>query len=234
MKRLDYGGSAYHRAEATVLMRSVAGEGPWSGFGERPAVMGLMEQREWEPVTGARLIGFGVGFGLLLLLIIRSEPGFVFLLDHANLLFHEAGHPVVGLFSSRLETYGGTIGQLVFPCVLAVSFWRKGQTLGFAAGCIWFFENWFNIARYMADARALELPLVGGGDHDWNTILTRWGLLQYDTRIAAALRLIAWLGIATICSWVLWRAWCDRRRGSPEPDPAAAAPTCPGRPDYSR
>jgi len=193
-----------------------------------------MERREWEPVTGARLIGFGVGFGLFLLLILRSEPGFVFLLDHANLLFHEAGHPVVGLFSSRLETYGGTIGQLVFPCVLAVSFWRKGQTLGFAAGCIWFFENWFNIARYMADARALELPLVGGGDHDWNTILTRWGLLQYDTRIAAALRLIAWLGIATTCSWVLWRAWCDRRRGSPEPDPAAAAPTCPGRPDYSR
>jgi hypothetical protein len=190
----------------------------WSGFGERPAVIRLMEQREWEPVTGARLIGFGVGFGLLLLLIFRSEPGFVFLLDHANLLFHEAGHPAVGLFSSRLETYGGTIGQLVFPCVLAVSFWRKGQTLGFAAGCIWFFENWFNIARYMADARRLELPLVGGGDHDWNTILTRWGLLQYDTRIAVALRLIAWLGIASTCAWVLWRAWQDRRRPAAEPD----------------
>jgi hypothetical protein len=171
-----------------------------------------MEQHEWEPVTGARLIGFAVGFGLLLVLIFRSEPGFAFLLDHANLIFHEAGHPVVGLFSSRLETYGGTIGQLVFPCVLAVSFWRKGHTVGFAAGCIWFFENWFNIARYLADARALELPLVGGGDHDWNTILTRWGLLQYDTRIAAALRLIACVGIATTCAWVVWRAWQDRRR----------------------
>ena len=64
-----------------------------------------MEQREWEPVTGARLIGFAVGLGLLLLFIFRSEPGFVLLLDHANLLFHEAGHPAVGLFSSRLETY---------------------------------------------------------------------------------------------------------------------------------
>ena len=84
-----------------------------------------MERREWEPVTGGRLIGFALGVALLLLLIFRSEPGFVFLLDHANLLFHEAGHPVVGLFSSRLETYGGTIGKLVFPCVLAVSFWLK-------------------------------------------------------------------------------------------------------------
>jgi hypothetical protein len=170
------------------------------------------ETREWEPATRARLVGFGIGVGVLLLLIFRSESGFVFLLDHANLLFHEAGHPVVGLFSSRLETYGGTIGQLVFPCVLAVSFWRKGEPLGVAAGCIWFFENGLNIARYMADARTSELPLVGGGDHDWNTILTRWGLLQYDTRIAAALRLIAWVGIGATCAWVLWRAWLDRRR----------------------
>ena len=177
-----------------------------------------MEQREWEPVTGARLAAFAVGFGLFLLLVLRSEAGFVFLLDHANLLFHEAGHPVVGLFSSRLEPYGGTVGQLVFPVVLAVSFWRKGQALGLAAASIWFFENWFNIARYMADARALQLPLVGGGDHDWNTILGRWNLLQYDTRIAAALTLLAWIGIAATCAWVIWRAWCDRRRAIIQPD----------------
>ena len=177
-----------------------------------------MERREWEPVTGARLIGFGLGVALLLLLILRSEPGFVVLLDHANLLFHEAGHPLVGVFSSRLEPYGGTIGQLVFPCVLAVSFWRKGQALGVAAACIWFCENWFNIARYMADARKLELPLVGGGDHDWNTILTRWDLLQYDTRIAAALKFAGWIGIAAACAWVLWHAWQDRRHPAAQPD----------------
>lgn len=171
-----------------------------------------MERREWEPVTGTKLIGFAFGVALLLLLIFRSEPGFVFLLDHANLLFHEAGHPIVGLFSSRLETYGGTLGQLVFPCLLAVSFWRKRQPLGLAGAGIWFFENWFNIARYMADARTLELPLLGGGDHDWNTILTRWGLLQYDTRIAAALKLVGWIGIAASCAWVVWRAWQDRHR----------------------
>jgi len=106
----------------------------------------------------------------------------------------------------------------LLACILAsllltaVSFWRKGYTLGFAAACIWFFENWFNIARYMADARKLELPLVGGGDHDWNTIFTRWDVLLYDTRIAAAVRLIGWIGITATCAWVLWRAWSDRRR----------------------
>jgi hypothetical protein len=175
-------------------------------------------QNEWQPVTKAKLLGFGIGFALFLLLVFRSEPGFVFLLDHANLLFHEAGHPVLGLFSSRLETYGGTIGQLVFPCVLAVSFWCKGQALGFAAACIWFFENWFNIARYMADACRLELPLLGGSDHDWNSILTRWDLLQYDTRIASALNLSAWMGIAAVCAWLLWRAWQDHQRLTEQPD----------------
>ncbi len=186
-------------------------------FGEIPAVIAAMAQQDWESVTKGKLLGFAVGFAVFLMLVLRSEPGFVFLLDHANLLFHEAGHPLLGVFSSRLETYGGTIGQLAFPCVLAVSFWRKRQALGLTAACIWFFENWFNIARYMADARARELPLVGGGDHDWFTIFTRWNLLQYDTRIAAAITLIGWIGIAATCAWVTWRAWQDRRRTSAQP-----------------
>ena len=148
-----------------------------------------MFEREWEPVTRTKLAYFAFGLGLFMILLLRSEPGFVFVLDHANLLFHEAGHPIVGLFSARLEPYGGTLGQLVFPFVVAVNCWRTGQSFGLAAAGIWFFENWFNIARYMADARRLELPLVGGGDHDWNTIFARWGLLQQDTRIAWAVNL---------------------------------------------
>jgi hypothetical protein len=166
-----------------------------------------MLDHEWEPVTKGKLAGFAAGLAVFFLALFRSEPGFVFLLDHANLLFHEAGHPIVGLFSTRLEPYGGTFGQLVFPVVLVVAFWRKGDCLGVAAGGIWFFENWFNIARYVADARCMELPLVGGGDHDWNTILSRWGLLQSDAQIATGLRIVGWLGIIAACGWVAWRAW---------------------------
>jgi hypothetical protein len=169
-----------------------------------------MTEREWEPLTKTHLAGFAACLGIFLLVLFRSEPGFIFLLDHANLLFHEAGHPIIGLFSTQCEPYGGTLGQLVFPVVLAATFWRRGQVLGVAAGCIWFFENWFNIARYLADARTMALPLVGGGDHDWNTILSRWGLLQYDVRIAAGVRIAAWLGIAVSCGWVVWRTWQQR------------------------
>jgi hypothetical protein len=169
-----------------------------------------MDRHEWEPVAKARLAGFAVGFGLFLLVLLRSEPGFVLIVDHANLLFHEAGHPIIGLFSARLEPYGGTIGQLAFPIALLVGCWRKRNALGVAVSGIWFFENWLNIARYLADARSMELPLVGGGDHDWNTILSRWGLLAYDTQIAINLRMVAWLGIAASCGWLARRAWLDQ------------------------
>jgi len=171
-----------------------------SGFGYR------MERTEWDAVTKPKLIGFVVGMVLFGALVLCSEPGFVCIVDHANLLFHEAGHPILGLFSDRLETYGGTIGQLVFPIALAVSFWRKGQTLSFAGAVIWFFENWLNIARYLADARAQVLPLVGGGDHDWHRILARWHLLEYDAGIAAVIKTLGWVGMFAAAGWIFWRA----------------------------
>jgi len=177
-----------------------------------------MERTEWDMVTRSKLIGFAILAGLFFTLVLCSETGFVFIVDHANLLFHEAGHPIFGLFSERLETYGGTIGQLVFPVVLAVSFWRKGQSLSFAGAWIWFFENWLNIARYLADARAQLLPLVGGGDHDWHRILSRWHLLEYDTIIATIIKTVGWIGMLAACGWVVWRAWQDRNRPEPQTD----------------
>ncbi len=179
-----------------------------------------MVEYHWEKITGGKLAGFVFGLAAFVALLWFCERGFVFGLDHANLLFHEAGHPIIGIFSTRLETYGGTLGQLTFPVLLAVSFWRKGQALAFAASVIWFFENWLNISRYMADARALELPLIGGGDHDWNTIFTRWNVLQYDLDIARWVNGIGWAGMALAALWVVWRWWCDRKRpensGEPE------------------
>jgi hypothetical protein len=179
-----------------------------------------MERAEWNVVTQPKLAGFLVAAGLFFLLVLMSEPGFVFIVDHANLLFHEAGHPIVGLFSQRLEPYGGTLGQLAFPVVLAVSFWRKGQALSFAGAVIWFFENFLNIARYMADARRQELPLVGGGHHDWHGILSRWNLLQHDVSLATAVNVIGWLGMVAACLWICGRAWQDRNRPSQQADPA--------------
>ena len=181
-----------------------------------------MASSQWNRINTQKLIGFGIGVLMFILLILKSQEGFVFIVDHANLLFHEAGHPAVGLFSRRLEVYGGTLGQLVFPTVLAVSFWRQREPVRFAVGVIWFFENWLNISRYMADARAQELPLVGGGEHDWANIFGRWGLLAHDTQIAAGVKTVGWLGIAAACVWVAWRWWKDRASESDGPPPMPA------------
>src|SRR6185503_6963725 len=97
---------------------------------------------------------------------------------------------------------------------LAITGWRKGKLLLFSGGLIWFFENFLNIARYMADARVLQLPLVGGGDHDWNTILARWDILMYETRIATALRIIGWIGIVASVLMVYARPLFARARKS--------------------
>jgi hypothetical protein len=171
-----------------------------------------MEEESWEIISRTELAIFGASVGLLFVLIGISTPGFVVVLDHANLLFHEAGHVFIGFLINRLEPYGGTIGQLFFPVVLAVSFWRKGQPSSFAAAVVWFFENWLNIARYMADARAQQLPLVGGGEHDWHKILGRWQLLPWDTRLASLVKTVGWIGMLAVCLWVIWRFYRDQRR----------------------
>ena len=166
-----------------------------------------MVETNWGPVTKTQRIAFAVGAALFFLLLARSEPGGMFLLDGANLLFHEAGHPIVGLFSQRLEPYGGTLFQLVMPAVLAVSFWRKRQALAMAVAGIWFFQNFLSIAHYMADARALQLPLVGGGEHDWNNIFFRWNVLSYDTRIAAAVQTCGWIGMISVAAFAIVWPW---------------------------
>ena len=71
-----------------------------------------------------------------------------------------------------------------------------------------FFENWLYTATYMADARAQELPLVTTGDpdfveHDFHAIFSNLGVLDYDTKIAAAVRILGWLGMLA-CSVSLW------------------------------
>jgi hypothetical protein len=159
----------------------------------------------WNSVSPFALGAFLVGL-LLLGLVERATGGFVPVLDHANLAFHEAGHLVFGIFGSTAELYGGTLGQLVFPLVAMGTFAWRGTTIATAVASIWLFENFFNIARYAADARAQELPLVGGGEHDWEHILLRWRALDADLRVARTFRIIGVLGCLAVAGWLAWRS----------------------------
>jgi hypothetical protein len=99
-------------------------------------------------------------------------------LDYVNLAFHEAGHLAFGPCGSTMTYLGGTLGQLLVPVLLGANFLlREGRPHG-AAVCVWWLgQSLINVSIYMADARSLALPLVGGGDHDWNELFFRFGLL---------------------------------------------------------
>lgn len=167
----------------------------------------------WQPVSGWQMAGASLGFGWFLVLLKTDEDGFVFL-DHVNLVFHEAGHPIFGLLGPTLGLYGGTLGQLVMPLLVLGTFRRQGHAVGCAVAALWFFENFLNIARYMADARAQVLPLVGGGEHDWADIFTRWGVLASDTAIAQLVSAAGWVGMLVSWAWLGWR-WMKTGAASP-------------------
>ena len=97
------------------------------------------------------------------------------------------------------------------PLLLAAYFFRERQPAAFAFCLFFFFENWLYTATYMADARALALPLVTTGDpdfveHDWRTIFTSLGLLQYDTLIAGIVRVMGWCGMLACVGWLAARS----------------------------
>jgi hypothetical protein len=165
--------------------------------------------QEWKPLSRVVAIAWCVFYLLFLVYAFTDRSGFL-LIDHVNLVVHEAGHLLFGWFGSTLGLWGGTLLQLLAPLLLAAWFFWQRERTGFAFCSFFFFENFLNIARYMADARAMELPLVsvGGGDveaGDWTLIFERLGVLDYDTRIAGGMRLLGWVGMIGIVIW-LWRS----------------------------
>jgi hypothetical protein len=125
-------------------------------------------------------------------------------LDLVNLPFHESGHLAFAPFGQTMHFLGGTLGQLLVPAGLAVYFLVKRREPFAAAACAWWLgENFVNIAVYMADARDLALPLVGGGDHDWNNLFYTFGLLGQESVAAVS----AWTHRAGILVMVASLAW---------------------------
>jgi hypothetical protein len=162
---------------------------------------------EGNVVTTPKFVLFLIGFGSLSAVLVSDEAHFIFALDHANLLFHEAGHLLYGLLGPSAGLYSGTLGQLTIPVICGVAFVRQKSWVSLSVVMLWFFENLFNIAPYVADARSQRLPLLGGGEHDWTNILSRWGALQYDATISATLIAIGWLGLLATLVWTAFLWW---------------------------
>jgi len=116
-----------------------------------------------------------------------THPGtWTLALDDINLAIHEAGHLVFAPLGQWPGVAGGTLFQLIVPLVFCGYFLRTGDRHAATVPLWWTGQNLFGIARYVGDARAQELPLVGGGEHDWTWMLGELDLLHRDLDIGRA------------------------------------------------
>jgi hypothetical protein len=109
---------------------------------------------------------------------------------------------------------GGSLMQLLVPIGAAAVLLAGREYFGASVAGCWLSFSLSNLAVYVGDAVAQELPLVSfspdGGEHDWYYLLDHFGALGYDLRLAMLVRRVALLVLA--CSF-LWGGWaCLRQR----------------------
>jgi hypothetical protein len=194
----------------------------WS---DRLPVLQDLEQ-EWEPVPRAALVAWIVFYSLFLVQLGRGS-GALLLMDNVFVPIHEGGHLLFRFAGDFISVAGGTFLQLFVPFALAVYFLFCRQSPGVAFCLFFFFEQFLPMATYMADARAQELPLLTVGDseyviHDWNYLFGKLGVLEHDTQIATAFRMIGWLGMIGVVVWLIWRGLNDVVREPPHKSQARA------------
>ena len=131
------------------------------------------------------------------------HPDHVGWLDGVDLAIHEAGHPLFGVFGEFIGFLGGTLMQLLMPSLFVWYFTRRGDRHAATVALWWVAQNLWSVSVYVKDARAEELPLVGGGEHDWNYLLGRLGLLGQDQLLGEAVRFAGVL----LYLWACLRGW---------------------------
>jgi len=140
--------------------------------------------------------------GFFFFYMVIQKSGWCFL-DYVNLPFHEFGHILFTPFGETMHFLGGTLFQLLLPFSFACYFLYRKEYLSSSFCLFWFGENFLNISKYMADARDLRLPLVGGGTHDWNFLFYKWGVIHLDKSIAWVMFS---LGVLIMTGTIVWAA----------------------------
>lgn len=167
-------------------------------------------EEDWKPVPRAILIVAGVFYVLFLIQEARGSGPFL-MIDVVFVPIHEGGHLLFRFFGEFLAVAGGTLLQLGVPLMLAIYFAFDRHVQGVAFCMFFFFEQLLPVSTYMADARAQQLPLLTVGDadyviHDWNYLFGKLGVLQHDTQIAMAVRVLGWIGMLAITGWMVYRS----------------------------
>ena len=135
-----------------------------------------------------RVAGFDIGRVFVVLFMAwygflnLEHPDRWLFLDNVNLIVHEAGHVLWRIFGEFLYFLGGSVTQILVPLAFVMYFWRSNQRFAACVAAFWTASSLFNLSVYVGDARAMELPLLGGDnvEHDWNWILSSLNALGSD------------------------------------------------------
>lgn len=132
----------------------------------------------------SKLLAGGV-FGLYFLYALLTPESWHFI-DTVDLIIHEAGHPLFGLFGEWVGILGGSLMQLLVPLAFVGYFLVRYDL--FAAGVVgmWLAQSLTNVSVYVGDAAKMALSLLGGEAviHDWNYLLSSIGLLDHATLLS--------------------------------------------------
>jgi len=184
----------------------------------RDLLLGSAEDNSRAAVVGRVLLLLGlVVYGLRLARVPVGPAIADSFLHLVNLPFHEAGHLIFAPLGRFMSVLGGSLMQLLVPTVCAGTLLLRTRDPFGAACCVWWFgENLLDLAPYIADARALQLVLLGGRTgaevegHDWEFLLESIGWLHLDQTLGLVthrvgvlvmLTAIIWAGLVLVAQW---------------------------------
>jgi len=128
-----------------------------------------------------------------------------------NLGIHEIGHVLFDPFGEFLGFLGGSLTECLAPVAAGAVFLRQRDWFGIAVAVGWLSTAVYDVAVYMADARAQQIPLVSPftdePQHDWAFLFGKLGLLPaaegigFLTKAAASCTMLAALAFG---AWLVW------------------------------
>jgi hypothetical protein len=121
-----------------------------------------------------------------------ADPDYFSVFSGITFGAHEFGHLAFAFFGELFAVAGGSLMQLLVPIGAGALLARRRDWFGVVFTACWLCASMTDLARYIGDAQAQELPLVSmspdGGEHDWYWLLDRFALLRHDLRLAAGVR----------------------------------------------
>ena len=118
----------------------------------------------------------------VIILLVINNGSFIPILDHFTLLIHEGGHGIFRIFGGFIYTLGGSLMQILISFLFMFYFYSNKKNFGLQVSVVYLGENLQNISKYASDAQVQRLPLLGGNNvyHDWNYLLNKLNILEYD------------------------------------------------------